>query len=53
LGNREVLAALELILKAEIEYGFSVDYDSQANPVIVIAPKIKANQATSDPLIGT
>ncbi len=53
LGNREVLAALELILSAETDYGFSVDYDAEANPIIVVAPKIKVNQATSNPLIGT
>ncbi len=48
MGNREVLAALELILRAETDYGFSVDYDAEANPIIVVAPKIKAIQTTGN-----
>ena len=42
MGNREILAAVELILNTEADYGFSVDYDAEANPIIKIAPKKKA-----------
>ena len=44
LGNKEILAAVELILSTETDYGFSVDYDAEANPIIKIAPVIKVNR---------
>ena len=46
MGNKEILAAVELVLSAETDYGFSVDYDAKANPIIKIAPKMKAEQTT-------
>jgi len=53
LGNKEILAAVELILNAETEYGFSVEYDAQANPIIKIRPKVKVNQINDYPLKDT
>jgi hypothetical protein len=38
LGNEEILAAVELVLSTTTDYGFSIDYDAQANPIIKIAP---------------
>jgi hypothetical protein len=35
-----------LILSTETDYGFSVDYDEQANPIIKIALKTKADQTS-------
>ena len=46
LGNKEILAAVELVLSTETDYGFSVEYDAEANPIIKIAPKIKEQQTT-------
>lgn len=53
MGNKEILAAVELILNAETEYGFSVEYDAQANPIIKIRPKVKVNQINDYPLKNT
>lgn len=46
LGNKEILAAVELVLSTETDYGFSVEYDAEANPIIKIAPKMKEEQTT-------
>jgi hypothetical protein len=50
LGNKEILATVELVLSSETAYGFSVDYDAQANPIIKIAPKKKIDQNTVNAL---
>ena len=46
MGNKEILAAVELVLSTETDYGFSVEYDAEANPIIKIAPKMKEEQTT-------
>jgi len=42
MGNKEILAAVQLVLNTEIEYGLSVDYDAEGNPIIKVAPIVKA-----------
>jgi hypothetical protein len=42
LGNREILAAVELALSTQTQYGLSVEYDAEGNPIMKVAPVIKA-----------
>ena len=42
MGNKEILAAVQLMLNTEIEYGLSVDYDAKGNPIIKVEPIVKA-----------
>ena len=42
LGNKEILAALELALSTQTHYGLSVEFDAEGNPVMKVAPIIKA-----------
>jgi hypothetical protein len=41
LGNKKILAAVQLVLNTETEYGLSVDYDGNGDPVIRAAPAVK------------
>ncbi len=42
MGKEEILAAIELALSTQTQYGLSVEYDSEGNPVIKVAPSVKA-----------
>ena len=42
LGNEEVLAALESALNTQTQYGLSVEFDAEGNPVMKVAPVVKA-----------
>jgi hypothetical protein len=53
LGNKQIIAAVELVLSAVTDYGLYVDYDTEGNPVIQIAPKRKISQMAGNRLIST
>ena len=42
MGNKEILAAVQLVLNTETEYGLFVDYGAKGNSVIKVAPVVKA-----------
>ncbi len=42
MGNKEILAAVELALSRQTQYGLWVEYDSEGNPIMKVAPIIKA-----------
>lgn len=42
LGNKEILATLGSALDTQTPYGLSVGFDADGNPVMKIAPVIKA-----------
>ncbi len=42
MGKEEILAAIELALSTQTQYGLSVEYDAEGNPVIKLAPSVKA-----------
>jgi hypothetical protein len=44
LGNKEILATIQLALNTQTEYGLSVDYDSDGNPIIKVAPIARARK---------
>ena len=48
MGNKKILAAVQLVLNTETEYGLSVDYDASGNPIIKASPavKVKANNVS-------
>ena len=46
LGNKEILARLELALNRQIQYGLSVEFDAGGNPVIMVAPVTKAKKSS-------
>ncbi len=41
MGNKEILTAIQLILNTKTEYGLSIDYDTNGNPIIKVAPVVK------------
>ena len=40
-SNKEILAAVKLLLNTETEYRLIVDYDLKGNPIIKVAPVVK------------
>ncbi|MGD0996588.1 MAG: hypothetical protein ABR909_13840 [Candidatus Bathyarchaeia archaeon] len=47
MGNKEVLDAVELVLRMQTHYGLSVEYDAEGNPIMKVAPivKVKPNDS--------
>jgi hypothetical protein len=46
MGNKEILQAVESMLRRQTRYGLSVEFDSEGNPTMKVAPVF---QATEDP----
>ena len=44
MGNKEILATIQLALSTHTAYGLSVDYDADGNPIIKVAPIARARQ---------
>ncbi len=42
MGNKEILAAVELALSTQRQYGLSVEYEAEGNPILKVAPAVKA-----------
>ena len=42
MGNKEILAAVQLALNTETAYGIYVDYNAKGNPIMKVAPITKA-----------
>ena len=53
MGNKEILAAVQLALKTETEYGLSVDYDAEGNPIIKVAPVVKVTADNAAEMMKT
>ncbi|HUJ84608.1 MAG TPA: hypothetical protein VLV84_03280 [Candidatus Acidoferrales bacterium] len=41
MGKEEILAAVKTALTAQAQYGFSVKYDAEGNPIMKVAPIAK------------
>ena len=48
LGNKEIIATVELALNASTQYGLFVEYDVDGNPILKVVPqaRVTAKQTT-------
>ncbi|MGA3110724.1 MAG: hypothetical protein ABSE15_01655 [Candidatus Bathyarchaeia archaeon] len=45
MGKEEILAAVKSALNAQAHYGFSVKYDAEGNPIMMVALIVKVEVA--------